>query len=109
MQLLLIPYMYAFPRDFLLSRGACQRLQAKLPDVSCPFPAGRNAGKEAKDRISSTVMEKIPFLQGCEEEDSDEEEDLESLPLETQRQHKKQRVKVSYFLPDGGNGVEAGG
>ncbi|XP_008119740.2 striatin-4 [Anolis carolinensis] len=55
----------------------------------------RNAGKEAKDRISSTVMEKIPFLQGCEEEDSDEEEDLESLPLETQRQHKKQRVKLT--------------
>ncbi|XP_061452755.1 striatin-4 isoform X2 [Rhineura floridana] len=55
----------------------------------------RNAGKEAKDRISSAVMEKIPFLQGCEEEDSDEEEDLESLPLETQRQHKKQRVKLS--------------
>ncbi|KAH0631575.1 hypothetical protein JD844_005969 [Phrynosoma platyrhinos] len=54
----------------------------------------RNAGKEAKDRISSTVMEKIPFLQGCEE-DSDEEEDLESLPLETQRQHKKQRVKLT--------------
>ncbi|XP_042296438.1 striatin-4 isoform X2 [Sceloporus undulatus] len=54
----------------------------------------RNAGKEAKDRISNTVMEKIPFLQGCEE-DSDEEEDLESLPLETQRQHKKQRVKLT--------------
>ncbi|XP_062996101.1 striatin-4 isoform X2 [Elgaria multicarinata webbii] len=54
----------------------------------------RNAGKEAKDRISSAVMEKIPFLQGCEEEDSDKEEDLESLPLETQRQHKKQRVKL---------------
>ncbi|KAF7242234.1 Striatin-4 [Varanus komodoensis] len=55
----------------------------------------RNAGKEAKDRISSAVMEKIPFLQGCEEEDSDEEEDLEGLPLETQRQHKKQRVKLT--------------
>ncbi|XP_053123794.1 striatin-4 [Hemicordylus capensis] len=55
----------------------------------------RNAGKETKDRISSAVMEKIPFLHGCEEEDSDEEEDLESLPLETQRQHKKQRVKLS--------------
>uniref|UniRef100_A0ABM5ES26 Striatin-4 isoform X2 n=1 Tax=Pogona vitticeps TaxID=103695 RepID=A0ABM5ES26_9SAUR len=54
----------------------------------------RNAGKEAKDRISSAVMEKLPFLQGCEEDDSDEEEDLENLPLETQRQHKKQRVKL---------------
>ncbi|XP_015279596.1 PREDICTED: striatin-4 [Gekko japonicus] len=53
----------------------------------------RNAGKEAKDRLGNTVMEKIPFLQGCDEDDSDEEEDLESAPLETQRQHKKQRVK----------------
>lgn len=67
---------------------------------ACPFPAGRNAGKEAKDRITSTVMEKIPFLQGCEEDDSDEEEDLESLPLESQRQHKKQRVKVPSPLLD---------
>ncbi|XP_063167688.1 striatin-4 isoform X1 [Candoia aspera] len=56
----------------------------------------RNAGKEVKDRISSTVMEKIPFLRGCEEDDSDEEEDLESLPLETQRQHKKRRVKLTH-------------
>uniref|UniRef100_A0A8C0H9H3 Striatin 4 n=1 Tax=Chelonoidis abingdonii TaxID=106734 RepID=A0A8C0H9H3_CHEAB len=55
----------------------------------------RNAGKETKDRISSSVMEKIPFLQNCEDEDSDEEEDLEGLPLETQRQHKKQRVKLA--------------
>nr|XP_056702126.1 striatin-4 isoform X1 [Euleptes europaea] len=55
----------------------------------------RNAGKEAKNRLSNTVMEKIPFLQGCEEDDSDEEEDLESMPLETQRQHKKQRVKLT--------------
>ncbi|XP_074872028.1 striatin-4 [Carettochelys insculpta] len=54
----------------------------------------RNAGKETKDRISSSVIEKIPFLQNCEDEDSDEEEDLEGLPLETQRQHKKQRVKL---------------
>ncbi|XP_077174583.1 striatin-4 [Paroedura picta] len=55
----------------------------------------RNAGKEAKDRLGNTVMEKIPFLHGCEEDDSDEEEDLESVPLETQRQHKKQRVKLT--------------
>ncbi|XP_053257854.1 striatin-4 [Podarcis raffonei] len=56
----------------------------------------RNAGKEAKDRTGGSMMEKIPFLQGCEEEDdSDEEKDLESLPLETQRQHKKQRVKLT--------------
>ncbi|KAL7980729.1 hypothetical protein Chor_001883 [Crotalus horridus] len=35
---------------------------------------------------------------GCEDDDSDEEEDLEGLSLETQRQHKKQRVKVSPSL-----------
>ncbi|ETE63295.1 Striatin-4, partial [Ophiophagus hannah] len=32
---------------------------------------------------------------GCEDDDSDEEEDLEGLSLETQRQHKKQRVKLA--------------
>ncbi|XP_026549024.1 striatin-4-like [Notechis scutatus] len=60
----------------------------------------RNAGKEVKERVSNPVMEKIPFLRGCEDDDSDEEEDLEGLSLETQRQHKKQRVKVPPLLPE---------
>ncbi|XP_070620736.1 striatin-4 [Erythrolamprus reginae] len=55
----------------------------------------RNAGKEVKERIVNPVLEKIPFLRGCEDDDSDEEEDMEGLSLETQRQHKKQRVKLA--------------
>ncbi|XP_072464178.1 striatin-4 isoform X2 [Notamacropus eugenii] len=47
------------------------------------------AGKEAVERLGSSVLEKIPFLQNCEDEDSDEEEELDSL------QPKKQRVKLS--------------
>uniref|UniRef100_A0A5F8GF64 Striatin 4 n=1 Tax=Monodelphis domestica TaxID=13616 RepID=A0A5F8GF64_MONDO len=47
------------------------------------------AGKEGTERLGSSVLEKIPFLQNCEDEDSDEEEELESL------QPKKQRVKLS--------------
>ncbi|XP_029474997.1 striatin-4 isoform X1 [Rhinatrema bivittatum] len=50
----------------------------------------RNAGKEMTDRITSSVLEKIPFLRNCEDEDSDEEGDMES-----QRQHKRHRVKLS--------------
>ncbi|XP_029474998.1 striatin-4 isoform X2 [Rhinatrema bivittatum] len=50
----------------------------------------QNAGKEMTDRITSSVLEKIPFLRNCEDEDSDEEGDMES-----QRQHKRHRVKLS--------------
>ncbi|RXM35327.1 Serine/threonine-protein kinase D2 [Acipenser ruthenus] len=57
----------------------------------------RNAGKESKDRITSSVMDKIPFLQGCQEEDdSDEEEDFQGIStdcLDRSRQHKKSRAK----------------
>lgn len=35
------------------------------------------------------MLEQIPFLQNCEDEDSDEDDELDSV------QHKKQRVKVS--------------
>ena len=34
------------------------------------------------------MLEQIPFLQSCEDEDSDEDDELDSV------QHKKQRVKV---------------
>ncbi|KAK6470619.1 striatin-4-like isoform X1 [Huso huso] len=58
----------------------------------------RNAGKESKDQITSSVMDKIPFLQGCEEEDdSDEEEDFQGIStdcLDRSRQHKKSRAKI---------------
>ncbi|MGH0114920.1 UNVERIFIED_CONTAM: hypothetical protein FKN15_065844 [Acipenser sinensis] len=58
----------------------------------------RNAVKESKDRITSSVLDKIPFLQGCEEEDdSDEEEDFQGIStdcLDGSRQHKKSRAKM---------------
>lgn len=51
---------------------------------------GRNAaGKDGKERLGGSVLEQIPFLQNCEDEDSDEDDELDSV------QHKKQRVKVS--------------
>ncbi|XP_064408669.1 striatin-4 [Latimeria chalumnae] len=54
----------------------------------------RNAGKESKDGLAKTVLDKIPFLQNCEDEDSDEEDELDAIPPEAHRQHKKQRVKL---------------
>ncbi|XP_036915093.1 striatin-4 isoform X2 [Sturnira hondurensis] len=46
------------------------------------------AGKDGKERSGSSVLEQIPFLQNCEDEDSDEDDELDSV------QHKKQRVKL---------------
>uniref|UniRef100_A0A452VGU2 Striatin 4 n=1 Tax=Ursus maritimus TaxID=29073 RepID=A0A452VGU2_URSMA len=46
------------------------------------------AGKDGKERLSGSVLEQIPFLQNCEDEDSDEDDELDSV------QHKKQRVKL---------------
>uniref|UniRef100_A0ABI8AGG7 Striatin 4 n=2 Tax=Felinae TaxID=338152 RepID=A0ABI8AGG7_FELCA len=46
------------------------------------------AGKDGKERLSGSVLEQIPFLQSCEDEDSDEDDELDSV------QHKKQRVKL---------------
>ena len=60
---------------------------------------GRNAaGKDGKERLSGSVLEQIPFLQNCEDEDSDEDDELDSV------QHKKQRVKVRFppLPPPGG-------
>uniref|UniRef100_A0A3Q1GD65 Striatin, calmodulin binding protein 4 n=1 Tax=Acanthochromis polyacanthus TaxID=80966 RepID=A0A3Q1GD65_9TELE len=77
------------------------------PSESCPEPepraAGesllvrqieeqikRNAGKESsKERVGGSVLDKIPFLHGCEdddEDDSDEEDDFQGMS-------KKSRVK----------------
>ncbi|TEA13586.1 hypothetical protein DBR06_SOUSAS30310046, partial [Sousa chinensis] len=55
-----------------------------------PFcPGVRNAaGKDGKERLGGSVLEQIPFLQSCEDEDSDEDDELDSV------QHKKQRVKL---------------
>lgn len=46
------------------------------------------AGKDGQERLGGSVLEQIPFLQNCEDEDSDEDDELDSM------QHKKQRVKV---------------
>uniref|UniRef100_A0A4W6EMG8 Striatin 4 n=1 Tax=Lates calcarifer TaxID=8187 RepID=A0A4W6EMG8_LATCA len=50
----------------------------------------RNAGKESsKERLGGSVLDKIPFLHGCEdddEDDSDEEDDFQGM-------NKKSRVK----------------
>uniref|UniRef100_A0A1D5QZ35 Striatin-4 n=1 Tax=Macaca mulatta TaxID=9544 RepID=A0A1D5QZ35_MACMU len=49
----------------------------------------RNAsGKDGKERLGGSVLGQIPFLQNCEDEDSDEDDELDSV------QHKKQRVKL---------------
>ncbi|XP_046311672.1 striatin-4 isoform X2 [Marmota monax] len=46
------------------------------------------AGKDGQERLGGSVLEQIPFLQNCEDEDSDEDDELDSV------QHKKQRVKL---------------
>ncbi|XP_012373049.2 striatin-4, partial [Octodon degus] len=46
------------------------------------------AGKDGKERLGGSVLEQIPFLQNCEDEDSDEDDEMDSV------QHKKQRVKL---------------
>ncbi|XP_007941076.2 striatin-4, partial [Orycteropus afer afer] len=54
------------------------------------------AGKDGKDRLGGSVLEQIPFLQSCEDEDSDEDDELDSA------QPKKQRVKLpsKALVPD---------
>lgn len=61
----------------------------------------RNAGKESsKERLGGSVLDKIPFLHGCEdddEDDSDEEEDFQGMAtdcIDGPRKNKKSRVKV---------------
>ncbi|XP_055993049.1 striatin-4 isoform X1 [Sorex fumeus] len=46
------------------------------------------AGKDGRERRAGSVLEQVPFLQSCEDEDSDEDDELDS------GQHKKQRVKL---------------
>ncbi|XP_029373418.1 striatin-4 [Echeneis naucrates] len=61
----------------------------------------RNAGKESsKERLGGSVLDKIPFLHGCEdddEEDSDEEDDFQGMAtdcIDGPRKNKKSRVKM---------------
>uniref|UniRef100_A0A3B3DJ27 Striatin, calmodulin binding protein 4 n=1 Tax=Oryzias melastigma TaxID=30732 RepID=A0A3B3DJ27_ORYME len=62
----------------------------------------RNAGKESsKVRVGGSVLDKIPFLHGCEdddEDDSDEEDDFQGIAtdcIDGPRKSKKSRVKMS--------------
>lgn len=63
----------------------------------------RRAGKESsKERMGSSVLDKIPFLRGCEdddEDDSDEEEDFQGMTTDCidGRKNKKSRSKVRVF------------
>ncbi|XP_061638819.1 striatin-4 [Phyllopteryx taeniolatus] len=60
----------------------------------------RNAGKESsKERLGGSVLDKIPFLHGCEDddEDSDEEDDFQGMAtdcIDGPRKSKKSRVKM---------------
>lgn len=61
----------------------------------------RNAGKESsKERVGGSVLDKIPFLRGCEdddEDDSDEEDEFQGMAtdcIDGPRKNKKSRVKV---------------
>lgn len=60
----------------------------------------RNASKESsKERLGGSVLDKIPFLHGCEddEDDSDEEEEFQGMAtdcIDGPRKNKKSRVKV---------------
>ncbi|XP_052433040.1 striatin-4 isoform X3 [Carassius gibelio] len=60
----------------------------------------RRAGKESsKERMGSSVLDKIPFLRGCvdDDEDSDEEEDFQGMNTDCidGRKNKKSRSKNS--------------
>ncbi|KAK7882591.1 hypothetical protein WMY93_028765 [Mugilogobius chulae] len=61
----------------------------------------RNAGKEtSKEHMTGSVLDKIPFLHGCEdddEDDSDEEDDFQGIAtdcIDGPRKNKKSRVKM---------------
>ncbi|XP_036392150.1 striatin-4 isoform X2 [Megalops cyprinoides] len=61
----------------------------------------RNAGKESsKERMTGSVLDKLPFLHGCEDEDeddSDEEDDFQGMAtdcIDGPRKNKKPRVKL---------------
>ncbi|KAL3057378.1 hypothetical protein OYC64_007786 [Pagothenia borchgrevinki] len=67
----------------------------------------RNAGKEnSKEHLGSSVLDKIPFLHGCEdddEDDSDEEDDFQGMAtdcIDGPRKNKKSRVKSEPMTTD---------
>uniref|UniRef100_A0AAQ4RLZ0 Striatin 4 n=1 Tax=Gasterosteus aculeatus aculeatus TaxID=481459 RepID=A0AAQ4RLZ0_GASAC len=72
------------------------------PPSECgPEPEQRGSGESfSKERLGGSVLDKIPFLHGCEdddEEDSDEEEDFQGMAtdcIDGPRKNKKSRVKM---------------
>ncbi|XP_074535551.1 striatin-4 [Halichoeres trimaculatus] len=61
----------------------------------------RNAGQESsKERLGGSVLDKIPFLHGCEDDDdddSDEEDDFQGMTtdcIDGPRKNKKSRIKM---------------
>uniref|UniRef100_A0AAR2K0T6 Striatin N-terminal domain-containing protein n=1 Tax=Pygocentrus nattereri TaxID=42514 RepID=A0AAR2K0T6_PYGNA len=66
----------------------------------------RNAGKEnSKERIGGSVLDKIPFLRSCqdEEEDSDEDDDFQGIGtdcIDVPHKNKRSRAKVRNALED---------
>ncbi|KAF3847704.1 hypothetical protein F7725_020732 [Dissostichus mawsoni] len=72
-----------------------------------PRAGGENAGKEnSKEHLGSSVLDKIPFLHGCEdddEDDSDEEDDFQGMAtdcIDGPRKNKKSRVKSEPMTTD---------
>lgn len=85
----------------IFERLSCHPLQDFVPnDLFVPCIC-RNAGKESsQERLGGSVLDKIPFLHGCEdddEDDSDEEDDFQGMAtdcIDGPRKNKKSRVKV---------------
>uniref|UniRef100_A0A3Q3J2T6 Striatin N-terminal domain-containing protein n=1 Tax=Monopterus albus TaxID=43700 RepID=A0A3Q3J2T6_MONAL len=78
------------------------------PGEACPEPQPRAGGEsmlvrqieDSKDRLGGSVLDKIPFLHGCEddeEDDSDEEDDFRGIAtdcIDGPRKNKKSHVKM---------------
>ncbi|ELK12794.1 Striatin-4 [Pteropus alecto] len=65
-----------------------KQIEEQIKRTNAPLPPCRAAGKDGRERLGGSVLEQIPFLPNCEDEDSDEDDELDSV------QHKKQRVKL---------------
>lgn len=83
-----------------MSLCVCFDEKCSLNAQKCVFVC-RNAGKESsKVHVGGSVLDKIPFLHGCEdddEDDSDEDDDFQGIAtdcIDGPRKSKKSRVKV---------------
>lgn len=72
-----------------LAPGTGESGPSRQGQLLTPILVGRNAaGKDGRERRAGSVLEQVPFLQNCEDEDSDDDDELDS------GQHKKARGKV---------------